>query len=77
MFINGPPVHCDVLVSGLCQWYCKRQLRVSLFLIKRKLATDHQHRAKLNILASAWRRRKAMATERFGDGEMFDKLALL
>lgn len=40
MFINEPPVHCDVLVSGLCQWYCRRQLRVSLFLIKRKLATD-------------------------------------
>lgn len=45
MFINGPPVHCDVFVSGLCQWYCNRQLKVPLFLIKRKLATDHQHRA--------------------------------
>lgn len=45
MFINEPPVHCDVLVSGLCQWFCRRQLRVSLFLIKRKLATDQQHSA--------------------------------
>lgn len=45
MFINEPPVRCDALVSGLCQWYCRRQLRVSLFLIKGKLATDQQHRA--------------------------------
>lgn len=77
MFINGPPVHCDVLVSGLCQWYCRRQLRVSLFLIKRKLVTDQQHRATQHLGKCMGGRRKARAKKRLEDREMFDEFALL
>lgn len=57
MFINGPPVHCDVIALGLCQGYGRRQLRVSLVLKERKLATDQGQR-QLNILVSACRKMK-------------------
>lgn len=63
MFINGPPVHCDVIALGLCQGYGRRQLRVSLVLKERKLATDQGQR-QFNILVSACRKMKETRTSR-------------
>lgn len=73
MFINGPPVHCDVIALGLCQGYGRRQLRVSLVLKERKLVTDQGQR-QLNILVSACRKMKeTRASKRQEVGKIVDE----
>lgn len=73
MFINRPPVRCDVIVLGLCQWYGRQQLRVSLVLKERRLAADQWQR-QLNILESVCRREKeTRAMKRQDEGKIFDE----
>lgn len=73
MFINGPPVHCDVIALGLCQWYGRQQLRVSLVLKERKLAADQGQR-QLSILVSACRKMKeTRASKSQEEGKIFDE----